>query len=488
MNDTNHNTLKQMKVRILDHTHRKRNGEMKPFEIYADEEEEEDDTPKAPRNLDAGFVVYDDNADESSGPEDADEVDRRLWNLLEASNERLSPEAQVRLSGTATPKRRASPPPADIVTPIKALSFEQTDSIDPFSPFETPSSSFSRQQQQQQQPRAQGTPIRVRPAAFPRTRLQLDPARDTVIVRTPRRDPGVPGGVSTDRQSVIMQIPGAAAIDNTRNLVNVLSAATLMTHVLDKDGQTDVIVSERIPVVKNHGKKGVSCKFMRIAPVSRVENADAIKPNVFDPVNVDAPEHLGVFTVVPAYFRGSRRREGDVVTIEPCNLMYSLAGSDVTVIQPGTVEHVSTVNHVIMTLMSSNGVTGRRGPQTILKLAIHKRVWAHGMERLTDTLHFVNIPFRGMTGETFDCSVSTKIVAASSTTTTTTTTGGGGGGAAGGRPNARRPSLAYVFITGVKFNFPPSVRTLSVEQYQIAREPQDKTPKVRLRKLFADDQ
>jgi hypothetical protein len=45
-----------------------------------------------------------------------------------------------------------------------------------------------------------------------------------------------------------------------------------------------------------------------------------------------------------------------------------------------------------------------------------------------------------------------------------------------------------VFITGVKFNFPPSVRTLSVEQYQIAREPQDKTPKVRLRKLFADDQ
>lgn len=124
------------------------------------------------------------------------------------------------------------------------------------------------------------------------------------------------------------------------------------TRVLDKDGETAVVTSQLPPVVKNSGKRGVSCRFMRLTPVSRVENEGA-RPNQFDPVRVDAPEHLGVFTIVPAYFRGSRRRDADVLDVQPCNLMYSMSGSDVTVIQPGTAEHVSTVNHVILTLVNA---------------------------------------------------------------------------------------------------------------------------------------
>lgn len=87
-------------------------------------------------------------------------------------------------------------------------------------------------------------------------------------------------------------------------------------------------------------------------------------------------------------------------------------------------------------------------------------MWAYGLERLNDTLHFVNIPLRGLTGEMFDCSISAKVIAADQ--------------------KERRPSLAYVFITGIKFVFPPSVRTLAVEQSPV-RAP------VRRVNLFSDD-
>lgn len=317
---------------------------MKPFEIYAGSEEDDDEndlvTPivlPLPRQQqqDQAFVIYDDDSPESeSGTE-------TLWNMLAESNERLSPEAVARLGPAITPKKTSSQANdvLDIVTPVRALSLERTDSADPF----TPSSAVRGVD-------STGTPIRVRPTGIRRPLVPIDRARNTVMIKTP----------SPDRQSLVVQLHGAAAIDTTRNLLKTLKTAILMTHAMGKDGETAVVVSEREPKVKNRGPKGVTCTFLKMVHVSREENADAIRPNVFDPVRVDAPEYLGVFTVVPAYFRGARGPQGDVPTVEPCNLMYSVAGSDVTVIQPGTVQHISTVNHVIITLASSQFLQGAR--------------------------------------------------------------------------------------------------------------------------------
>lgn len=448
---------------------------MKPFEIYAGSDGDGDDgvtpvvipvPPSFPRqNADQAFVIYDDDSPERENEE-------TLWNMLTASNERLSPEAIARLESVTTPVRTSQDAVADIVTPVRALSLERTDSADPFTPFSSASATAARGRP------PEATPMRVRPTGIRHPLVPIDRARNTVVIKTPSSENGEG---RSERQSLLVQLHGAAAIDTTRNLIKTLKTAILMTHALNKDGETAVVVSELAPRVKNRGPKGVTCTFLKMVHISREENADAIRPNIFDPVRVDAPsEYLGVFTVIPAYFRGTRGRQGDVPTVEPCNLMYSVAGSDVTVIQPGTVEHVSTVNHVILTLASSQFLQGAR---PLIKLAIHKRVWAYGLDRLSDTLHFVNIPLRGSTGETFDCSISAKVVAA----------------AAGGEEKAttkgKRPSLAYVFITGVKFSFPPSVRSLSVEQIPVLSPlggggggggGRDRTPIVRARRLFSE--
>lgn len=424
---------------------------MKPFEIYNGPEEGDEDTdngekqtplplPARAGGLDEAFVVYDDNApspgDSGNGGD--------LWDRLTASNERLTPEAEAAVLALLTPRERGksgrfADSDLDIVTPIRALSFEQTGDADQFTPMRRASRS-----NESDRGGGGGTSVRPGPGRF--GRVQRDLARDTVSVNTPH----------SGRQSLMVRFPGTAAIDNTKQLTAILRKSILVTRSIDASGETRATDSEINPVVKNHGKKGVTCKFMRVSPVSKEENADArVRPNLFETRRVDAPENLGVFTVIPAYFKGTRKGQGDVVTIEPCNLMYSLTGSDVTVVQPGTVEHVSTVNHVILTLLSSGD--GRGGARPLLKLAIHKRVWAYGLQKLTDTQHFCNIPLKG---DTFDCSITAKVVAASPASVSGVNKPLG---ADRSSVADRRVSLAYVFITGVKFTFPPSVRALSVE-------------------------
>lgn len=173
---------------------------MRPFQIYADEEDDEE-TPFAPppppgTGLNAAFVVYDDNS-----PERGTDGDKgSIWDLLEQSNERLSPTAMERLARETTPARRGNgSPPDDIVTPIKALSFEQTDTGNPFTPLRGRSPGATP-----------GT--RVYPAVYRRTRVMIDAARETVSVQTP----------DNGRQSVIARFPGAAAVDNTLHLVSTL--------------------------------------------------------------------------------------------------------------------------------------------------------------------------------------------------------------------------------------------------------------------------
>ena len=267
---------------------------MKPFEVYEDSDNEKQ-TPVAPvlgggggggGGLNDAFVVYDDNqpspGDSGNGGD--------LWNAVSGSNERLTPEAEAAVLAMLTPVqgKRSIDSDLDIVTPIRALSFEQTADADQFTPMRrAPGTNAS----------GEGTSVRPIPGGGVRpTRVQRDVARDTVVVNTPQ----------SGKQSLMVRFPGTAAIDNTRQLEALLRRSILVTHSIDVAGESQANESEIVPTVKNHGRKGVTCRFLRKAPVSKEENADArVRPNLFENVRVGAPEHLGVFTVIPAYFKGN---------------------------------------------------------------------------------------------------------------------------------------------------------------------------------------
>lgn len=104
-----------------------------------------------------------------------------------------------------------------------------------------------------------------------------------------------------------------------------------------------------------------------------------------DPENSkDEPIPLGAFHVKPAYFTGTYK--GDLVEKRECGMMYSPNSAAVTVIQSNHPDFITQKSHFVI------GMTVNNGKQTLFRVAIHKRLWAHSWARGKEDVYFPSVP------------------------------------------------------------------------------------------------
>jgi len=113
------------------------------------------------------------------------------------------------------------------------------------------------------------------------------------------------------------------------------------------------------------------------------------------------PVPLGVFTVKTAYFKATRHH--DLLRKVECGLLYSRDGSDVTVVQPVHQDHISTVDHVVISLRTANAA------DSLIQIAIHKRAWAHSWLAGHQEVYYPSVPVAG--GGNIGIRVSTTVYA-----------------------------------------------------------------------------